>query len=80
MVIEQGEVVWGNVEIGVGETNKHGVVDDRVVDTLENVSTGLSGLSHTLTSDLERGVGNVQLRDPSYESGRSGLIGDGSDV
>jgi hypothetical protein len=80
VVVEEGKVVWGNVEIGIGKTNKHGVVDNWVVDTLENVSTGLVSLSHTLTGNLEWGVGDVQLRDPSDESGSSGLVGDGGNV
>lgn len=80
MIIKEGKIVWSDVEVGVSQGDEHGVVDDVVVDTLENGSAGLLSLAHRVTSDLKRGVGDVQLRDPSDESRSSRLIGDASDV
>lgn len=67
MVVEERKVVWGDVEVSVDETDKHGVVDDVVVDTLEHDTGGLGGGSHVLASNLKRSVGDVKLTDPSDE-------------
>jgi hypothetical protein len=77
---QQGKVVRGNVEVLVDETDEHGVVDGGVVDTLEDVSTGLGGHTSVVTGNLERGVGDVQLTDPSDESGLSRLVGDRGNI
>lgn len=80
MIIEKREVVRGDVEVLVDETDKHGVVDGGVVDTLEDVSTRLSSHTSVVTGNLERGVGDIQLTDPSDESGLSRLVGDRGDI
>jgi hypothetical protein len=80
LTIEKGKVVWSNVEIGVGKTNKHSVVNDVVVDVVEYTAGGLHSLTHTISSDLQWGISNIELTDPSDESGSSGLVGDGSNV
>ena len=67
VVVEQTQVVRCNVQVGVGQSDKHGVVDDVVVDTFKDGSLWLSGGSGVLTSDLKRSVGDVELTDPSDE-------------
>lgn len=68
MVVQQAQIIRGDVEIGVDETDEQGVVDDVVVDTLEDDTLRLSGLTSVLSGDLERSVSDVQLVDPSDES------------
>lgn len=80
MVVEQAEVIRGNVEVGVGETDEESVVDDVVVNALENDTFGLSGLTRVLAHNLEWGVGDVELTDPSDESRSGGLVRNGRDV
>ena len=68
MVVQERQVVRGDVEISVGKSNVDGSVDDRVLwSVLEDGTVGLNSISSVLASDLDRSVGDVELVNESEE-------------
>ena len=72
VVVEQRQVVWGNVEISVGQGDESRAVDDRLVllvGSAEDGSSWLLGVTSVVSSDGQWGIGDVELVDESDESG-----------
>ena len=75
MRIDHAEVERSKVRVRIGKSNKHGVVGSRV--TLVDFAGRLVGVSSVVAGNLQRSVGEVELRDPGDESGGTGNgIGD----
>lgn len=65
MIVEQAQVVGGDVEVGVGETDEHSTVDNSIIGVVEDNAPGLSGVTGVVAGNGERRVGDVELVNPS---------------
>lgn len=72
MVIQPRDVVGSNKDVLIDDSNEHGSVNDRIVDTLIDGAVGLANHGAVTLEILERSIGRVILRDPGGKAGRSG--------
>lgn len=66
MRVEHRQVVRGHIEFGVRQSNEHGTVHSRVC--LEYLAGRLVSRSAIRPRQVQWCVGEIQLRQPRYES------------
>jgi hypothetical protein len=74
VVVQERQVVRGDVEVSVGQGDERGAVDDRLVllvGVLKHGSSGLVSETSVLARDVQGGVGDVELVDESDKGGLS---------
>src|SRR4051812_3580160 len=71
--VDHRQVERRKVNVRVGKSNEHGTVHSWI--TLEDLTSGLVGVSLVLAGDGKRSVGQVELRNPSDVSGFSSSSG-----